>query len=51
MGRRFGGMRYSTMIQGSQTVDERAWLNEEAAALEQALTDVRKRLDALNTKE
>lgn len=51
MCRRFGGMRYSPMIQGSQSVDERTWLNEEAAALEQALTDVRKRIDTLNTKE
>jgi len=48
MGRRFGGTRVN---QTATAIDERTWLTEEAAALERALIDVRKRLDALNTTE
>lgn len=48
MGSRLGGTRG---IQTATMGDERTWLTEEAAALERALIDVRKRLDALNTNK
>jgi hypothetical protein len=51
MGRRFMGARFQPGLRATDPSDERAWLTEEAAALERALTDVRKRLDALTKNE
>ncbi|NLI29036.1 MAG: DUF5320 domain-containing protein [Nitrospiraceae bacterium] len=51
MGRRFLGARFQPGLRATDPSDERAWLTEEATALERALTDVRKRLDALTKNE